>query len=92
MKKKARAIFLTALVLYATGNTTAINKEKSANITLNNKVIPKTNITLFENPLEEKEELERPNEIMFLFEHQLTPMETKLQESPKIKKKYRRKR
>ena len=92
MKKRARAVFLTALVLYATGNTTTVNKEKSAEIiTLNNKVKNPTNITLFTNPLE-NEEFERPEEIMFLFDYQQNQLETKLQESPKIKKKYRRKR
>ena len=37
MSKRTRAVFLTALVLYAGVNGTTINKTQSANIANNNK-------------------------------------------------------
>ena len=83
MKRRTKAIFLTALVLYASGQTTAINKTKS------NELILKNNIAT-QMPIEENE-YENKQEIMFLFEHQQTPIDQRLQESPKIKKKYKKK-
>ena len=83
MKRKTKAIFLTALVIYASGNTTTINKNKSNDISLKS--------TLKVQSEYNKDENERPQEIMFLFEHQQTPIVQKIQESSKIKKKYKRK-
>ena len=41
MKRRTKAIFLTALVLYASGQTTAINKTKSNNAKGSENVIKK---------------------------------------------------
>ena len=78
MSKRTRAVFLTALVLYAGVNGTTINKAQSANIANNNK--PLTTQTT-----PEKKERQQPKEIMYLFEDQYLVPE--LQETPKIKKK-----
>ena len=78
MSKRTRAVFLTALVLYAGVNGTTINKIQSANIANNNK--PLTTQTT-----PEKKERQQPKEIMYLFEDQYLVPE--LQETPKIKKK-----
>ena len=43
MGKRGKAIFLTALVLYASSNSVTLNKNESLNIALNNK--PVTNTT-----------------------------------------------
>lgn len=83
MSKRTRAVFLTALVLYAGANGTTINKTQSANIAINNR--PLTTQT---TPVKkEKQEKQQPKEIMFLFEDQYLVPE--LQETPKIKKKKR---
>ena len=81
MSKRTRAVFLTALVLYAGVNGTTINKTQSANIANNNK--PLTTQTTPEK--KEKQERQQPKEIMYLFEEQYLVPE--LQETPKIKKK-----
>ena len=78
MSKRTKAVFLTALVLYAGANGTTINKIQSANIANNNK--PLTTQTT-----PEKKERQQPKEIMYLFEDQYLVPE--LQETPKIKKK-----
>ena len=78
MSKRTKAVFLTALVLYAGANGTTINKIQSANIANNNK--PLTTQTT-----PEKKERQQPKEIMYLFEEQYLVPE--LQETPKIKKK-----
>ena len=85
MMKKTRAVFLTALVIYAGANTTVINKTAAQNIAL-------TQRPLFDQITPVKKEPEKPKipeEEMFLFEHQLNPYEHYLQETPKIKKKKR---
>ena len=80
---KGKALFLTALVLYAGSNGTTLNKTASNNIAVNNK--PLTAVT---NPVKkENQERKQPKEIMFLFEDQYLIPE--LQETPKIKKKKR---
>ena len=78
---KGKALFLTALVLYAGANGTTLNKTASNNIVVNNK--PLTTQTTPVN--KEKQERQQPKEIMFLFEEQYLIPE--LQETPKIKKK-----
>lgn len=83
MKRRTKAIFLTALVLYASGQTTAINKTKSNELILKNNISTQTSI-------EEKDDCKPKQEIMFLFDHQQTPIEQRLQESPKIKKKQKK--
>lgn len=80
MKRRTKAIFLTALVLYASGQTTVVNKDKSNEIILKNSISTQT-------PIEEKDNYKQKQEIMFLFEHQQNPIEQRLQETPKIKKK-----
>lgn len=80
---KGKALFLTALVLYAGANGTTLNKTASNNIAINNK--PLTTQTTPVN--KEKQERQQPKEIMFLFEEQYLVPE--LQETPKIKKKKR---
>ena len=83
MSKRTRAVFLTALVLYAGSNGATLNKTASTNIAINNK--PLTTQT---TPVKkEKQERQQPKEIMFLFEEQYLVPE--LQETPKIKKKKR---
>ena len=80
---KGKALFLTALVLYAGANGTTLNKTASNNIAVNNK--PLTAVT---NPVKkENQERKQPKEIMFLFEDQYLIPE--LQETPKIKNKKR---
>ena len=79
-KGKGKALFLTALVLYAGVNGTTINRTASNEIALNNKPLTKTT-----SPVQEKKK--QPQEIMFLFEDQYLIPE--LQETPKIKKKKR---
>lgn len=78
MGKRGKAIFLTALVLYASSNSITLNKNESLNIALNNK--PVTNTT------QEQQERKQPREVMYLFEEQ-NIIPHKLQETPKIKKK-----
>ena len=81
MSKRTKAVFLTALVLYAGANGTTINKTQSANIAINNKTL-----TTQPTPVnKEKQERQQPKEIMYLFEDQYLVPE--LQETPKIKKK-----
>ena len=77
---KGKAVFLTALVLYAGTQGATLNKTASANIALTNKPVTA--------PVQkEKQERKQPQEIMFLFEDQYLIPE--LQETPKIKKKKR---
>lgn len=84
MSKRGRAVFLTALVIYAGANGVTLNKTTSTNIAINNK--PLTTQT---TPVDkQKQERKQPREIMFLFEEQ-NLVEQKLQETPKIKKKKR---
>ena len=78
MSKRTKAVFLTALVLYAGANGTTINKIQSANIANNNK--PLTTQTT-----PEKQERQQPKEIMYLFEDKYLVPE--IQETKKIKKK-----
>lgn len=76
-KGKAKAVFLTTLVLYAGMQGTTLNKSASTNIALTNKPLTATNSV--------QKEKRQPQEIMFLFEDQYLVPE--LQEAPKIKKK-----
>ncbi len=83
MNKKRRAVFLTALVLYA-GNTVALNKPQSMNIALTNKPLTATT-----TPVKQEEQKRRiPNEVMYIFEDEIFQTQN-LQETPKIKKKKR---
>lgn len=80
MGKRGKAIFLTAITLFAAGNSVTINKEHVINP-------PKLILENHNESSNNKNEVRLPKEQMFLFDYQTNPYQHYLQETPKIKKK-----